>query len=525
MTAATTLLLFAFAFLALLFSCRVRPRMVAPGIAMLAVASGGAALWRLEWQAAPATGLALVLATVLLWLERHGRATRGHRRSPALAAVAALGIMLTVLPYGFFPVFDLPSPTGPFPVGLRRAELVDHSRTNVLRAGEGVPRRIKVKLWYPAESTVGHSGEHTASRYWTHREAWVQGRSLAQHFGVPWFQYLGLGRVGTNSHMDVPVAAHAGPFPFVIFSHGFWSYLSQNTALMEELASHGYVVASLSHAGDSATVLFADGTTAAPLYSDPGNPQDSARDEKLVAALKAFMGQRGHDARTASLNGLKEAVGEHRLQDSFDAWRDDMLFLENALRRGNGPAGIRDIVASTDFSRTGAVGMSFGGTMAATHCHLTASCLAAVNLDGENFDFDLYDRDIDAALLMLLTDQPFYDFQARETGFNPSDYAYERWSRMGERADVVRWRLRGMRHLGLTDLHLLARTPFRESLYGPIGRTRGIRAVNDITRRFLDRHIKGQPTAFPAGLQDRYPEFEAHDPSAVARWWQDSHPR
>ena len=49
------------------------------------------------------------------------------------------------------------------------------------------------------------------------------------------------------------------PLPVIFFSHGLISHLAQNTALMEHLASLGYVVVSIAHTYDAAPVLFPNG--------------------------------------------------------------------------------------------------------------------------------------------------------------------------------------------------------------------------------------------------------------------------
>ncbi|MFC3050675.1 alpha/beta hydrolase family protein [Kordiimonas pumila] len=423
-----------------------------------------------------------------------------------------------VLPFYFFPIFSLPEPTGSYAVGMQEYELVDESRKGVLGEDKDTARRIKVRIWYPAKTVAGLD----KSLYWSRAQGLYQGVSLAKNFGEPAFIYMHLSSVGTNSYEAAPIATTDKPFPFVVFSHGFWSYLSQNTALMEQLASHGYVVASMSHIGDSSTVLFSDGTKAVPYFEATDDETAGAKDDALVGALTAFMGSDTHGARVAAIPALEKVVKEHRLYESFEAWRDDMLFVTSSLRENKVPARIVAISEHTDFSKIGAVGMSFGGTMAATFCHIEDTCVAAVNLDGENFDFSLYDQEINAALLMVLTDQPFNSFQVKDKSFNPTDYAYEKYATMGQRADIYRMHLRGMRHLGLMDLHLLARSPFRASVYGGIGREKGIAAINEATLEFFDKHLRAQQSAFPTDVYAAYPEMVEHDPSGVARWWADN---
>ena len=65
-----------------------------------------------------------------------------------------------------------------------------------------------------------------------------------------------------SSHAQRGVAPAAGPWPFVIFSHGYGGIATQSLDLCERLASHGFVVASPAHAGNTAEDDFND--TAVP---------------------------------------------------------------------------------------------------------------------------------------------------------------------------------------------------------------------------------------------------------------------
>ncbi len=62
---------------------------------------------------------------------------------------------------------------------------------------------------------------------------------------------------------NAPLTDAAANRPVVIYSHGYTSFLGQNTALMEELASHGYIVYSAQHTYDSSPVVFPNGDVAA----------------------------------------------------------------------------------------------------------------------------------------------------------------------------------------------------------------------------------------------------------------------
>jgi predicted dienelactone hydrolase len=111
---------------------------------------------------------------------------------------------------------------GPSPVGVRTLDLFDASRMNA--AGTG-PRPVKLELYYPStpEAVAGVP------------------RDIAQ--------VLGIDIVATPSYRDV--ARAPGRLPVVLFSHGNGGIRFQSLFLMIHLASHGYLVATPDHHGNT----------------------------------------------------------------------------------------------------------------------------------------------------------------------------------------------------------------------------------------------------------------------------------
>src|SRR3546814_5976464 len=69
------------------------------------------------------------------------------------------------------------------------------------------------------------------------------------------------------------------------------------------------------------------------------------------------------------------------LHDSLPIY---VLFVSRILRDRPPPA-ISRVMAAADFSRIAYAGMSFGGSTAVSACDADPDCVAAVDLDGENF--------------------------------------------------------------------------------------------------------------------------------------------
>lgn len=472
------------------------------GIALIA---GVVSVLRGGWQAWPGILAALLLAAPFLmrrtrWLRIAGR-TIGALGLLALAACAAALYL--------FPVFSLPLPDGAYAIGTRQFDMTDPSRTGVLEDAAGTPRRFLVRAWYPA--TVAQGAEPRA--YFTDQETELE-RSVASNWGLPSFAFDHFRRVQTHSFVDAPLRDPAQERPVVVFNHGYWGWAGQNTALMEKLASHGFIVFSIAHSHDAGTLAFADGTR---IPTSPNKAAASVPTEGMFAFWKA----RTHEAHYAALKQYQQDFDKHRVMRSFAAWRADIRFLVDSVQARSLPTA-PELAAASDLSRLAYVGMSFGGTSSSSACHHDRRCRAAVNLDGEEFDWSLYNTDARMPLLVVHADferYPAFGPGNGTPGSSINDYAYERWGEAGRSATVYRARIRDQRHLGLTDLPLSARLPARERFYGSLEGREAVTTTNDFVLAFLDRYLSGKDNGFPERQFETHPAMLRHDASSVRQWW------
>lgn len=484
-----------------------RGRLLFLALTVAALAAAAGAAWLLRWQIAPMLVVATIASATAAWLLR-----RESSRPALIASILAILASAAALPYAFFPIFDLPAPDGRYKVGVQNLDLRDNTRLGVMYTPPAAPRDLPIMVWYPAPANA----TGPARPYLTHREVLDEGMSAAALWGFPAHRFLSLHSTGTHGIANAPVAT-GEKFPVVIFSHGYWSFRAQNTALMEQLASHGYIVVSVAHPRDGADVRLQNGTLIRVAeHSGPEGVGDSALDRKLEEATAAFMGSGDHAKRIAALPTYKVTVAEHRLGESVTAWRADALFVAQTLRQ-RPPAQIASVFASADFARTVYAGMSFGGSTAPSACDADPDCVAAVDLDGENFNEAQFDRATRAPLLLLLTDQPFSSAQRKQADYNPTDYAWEQWHCVGLRSDIVRLRARGVLHMGMTDFVLSARGPFKSEHFTSLDGERALAMVNDTVLSFLNQHVRGaQPGGLEATLA-RYPELTQLDTSSLRR--------
>src|SRR5260370_41734650 len=105
-----------------------------------------------HWQMFPVyAGLALLIIWQLLrLLPPISRWLRGDRIFACLTLLlCASGLVLSYL----LPMFSLPKPTGPYPVGTRIVDLVDESRSEDEVADPKRKRELVVQLWHPAHAS------------------------------------------------------------------------------------------------------------------------------------------------------------------------------------------------------------------------------------------------------------------------------------------------------------------------------------------------------------------------------------
>ncbi len=114
---------------------------------------------------------------------------------------------------------DIPDVIGPHQVGHTAYSVFDGARAG---------RELPLQIWYPADAT-----------------AWAASEDFTFTLLAP-----GIGLTSTLAKDDVALPA-AGNYPLVVFSHGFGGFNIQSLDLMEHLASHGFVVVSPNHTGNT----------------------------------------------------------------------------------------------------------------------------------------------------------------------------------------------------------------------------------------------------------------------------------
>jgi pimeloyl-ACP methyl ester carboxylesterase len=362
-------------------------------------------------------------------------------------------------------VSSLPAPTGRYRVGRRSFHWIDAER----REPNGDPRELVVWVWYPAQPEASTqeaeylpSGWEAVGGFWGFRAAGLTSHSFA----------------------GAPVIAGSSRYPVLIFSPAGFPPLMLS-ALLEELASHGYVVCGINHTYESAVSVFPDGRVI---------PMDS---ERMQPALGPFSG----DPRETFQK--RAAIADRQAADiGFVAGQIEALATSNDPLRGH-----------LDLERLAAFGHSLGGNAALEFARVEPRCLAAVNLDGGVWS-SVGQMGLDRPTLQLLADHaemalPCPDIV--QAGAYPSiewceaerDLTIGAWQTLfesGRPGSAVL--IRGSGHISFMDLPFLPLEPGSIVAGGmatvKIDASRAWRLISDVLLGFFGEHLRTPSGPFPA---------------------------
>ena len=362
-------------------------------------------------------------------------------------------------PAGRGPTPYLPEPTGPYPAGTTSLWLTDTSRPDPWVPGVNA-RELMVSLWYPAAPSGGRR-----ARYMTPAESGLQLTSR----GITGIPQDTLSTVQTNAVSDASPAGRQHSLPLVVLSPGFTNSRSALTALAEDLASHGYVVAGIDHTYESFATAFPDGrVTTCRAREAP------RRDRKEEVAA-------GRAADVCFV--LDELTGAH------PAWPGAGLI---------------------DPSRMAMAGHSAGGAAAIAAMLADSRIRAGIDMDGSTAA-PIPDEGL-ARPFLFLGKQSNYTPGSGGAVTTPRDWKLLRgavitWERDWELlTGWKRWLVvAGAVHASFTDLALLADQTGIDTGAGLPG-ARSLDITRAYVRAFFDQHLRGRPQALLDQLSPRYPE-------------------
>ncbi len=387
---------------------------------------------------------------------------------------AAVGVLIVLLVVLYVVIqrnrtVTLPTPTGPYAVGRVLDDWTDESRPEIFASSASHNRELTVWIWYPADPPPGAAPTRYLPKGWAHA------RDQARGLGSILFQSAA--SIHAHAYADAPVASQETTYPVLIFEPGLGPTVSDYTALLEDLASHGYIIIGINPTYSASVVVFSDGRVVE--QSAKGNMPDNASVS---------------EART---------IGDRLVQ----TWAQDMSFaMDQAQRLNADPHSL--FTGRMDLTRIGVFGHSFGGAAAAEVCHLDVRCTAGADLDGYPYG-DVVQSGLQQPFLFLWsagndTHDEYYRQAVQDTNaiYSQLETGYQ----------VT---IRGARHFNFTD-YAVEFSPALKllKLLGPIDGRRGLHISSAYVLAFFDTTLKQRESPLLQGSSTDFPEvkFEVRRP-------------
>jgi len=365
---------------------------------------------------------------------------------------------------------ELPAPTGQYAVGRQEFAWTDETRHEPTSQDLAARRELVVDVWYPAAASSGMPAPYL-------EPAQLQIVAFANVYGLAW-QAVHDGAIKTHSWKNAKLAATHEPFPVLVFSPGLGLPTTAYTFLLEDLASHGYIVAAVEHAHVSAPVVFPDG--------------------RLVPADFSLGGPRLADDDQVDITSREMRVMELCAAD-LQFVLDEMTKLSKDRRSL--------FYSKADVARVAAFGHSIGGRVAVRACQRDDRFRSCLNEDGP-VNWAPFVPDDTGKLLA----QPFMmighkDPPLPDAAFQQMHTTREQWDQM--RATKIEAAYRTIyrsvlggsyevtlnvpeaKHTSFSDLALLRATTARQAEH----QIQVMQLDRDYTRRFFDLTLRKDRSA------------------------------
>jgi hypothetical protein len=368
----------------------------------------------------------------------------------------------------------LPQPTGAFGVGRVSFYWRDSSRLETLAKDPKARRELMVHLFYPVQP---NSNGQPASYF---PDVELMRDYEEKNFGKNFMReeygdsYDSIFTARTHTIIHAQVSGKQRKFPVLVFQPGLGIKVFLYTAIIEELVSHGYVVAAVEPTYDTSVVVLPDGRIIEE--SDEwntyvsGNPNDAARFHL-------------------------ERINVNAADNSF------VLSQLEKLNTGKLKSPEASFKGRLDIQRAGALGHSQGGLAARRSCQIDKRWKACVNLDGGLRDDEIKIMSNEAihAPLMLMT-----GFFTNEKLLATQKAQFRDLRAHGYKVSV---KAPGFGHFIYYDLEMpeAKREASRNGL-STVQRRRDTQIIREFTLAFLDKYISGRQESLLDRQSKDYPE-------------------
>jgi predicted dienelactone hydrolase len=373
----------------------------------------------------------------------------------AAAGFLAIGLLFAAMWWEHDSALELPPPTGPYAVGRVGTTWVDPARLDPFAPAPASKRELVVWIWYPAQRSDRAPTAEYLPGPWR--------RALADRASVLMTQFLlrDPARVRGHSVENAEIAQARPTYPVVIFRSGIGALALQYSTLVEDLASHGYIVVGADAPYSTGVVVMPDGRVIR--MTPEGNPAEGRIPaDKLDGAMQTLIG----------------------------VWTADTRLMVDRVVRMNENDPLGRFTGRIDLDSVGIAGHSFGGAAAAQFCHDDGRCRAGVDIDGQLFGSVVREA-VGQPFLFLLSDHG-------DLSKPPNAEIVANIRSAAKRApnDTLIVTLLGAHHFSFGDHALLQSRILRSVLValggqGGLDARTGLASTCRYVREFFDVHLRG----------------------------------
>lgn len=360
-----------------------------------------------------------------------------------------------------------PEPGGTYSIGTAEYYWIDDSRDETLTADPDDKRRLMVQVWYPTDRVFDGKG----SPYILSPDEFGNDPRMNK-----------LRTIRTHGMPDAPLSGKQKTYPVLIFSHGMNMSRFSNTAQVEHLVSHGYIVFGTDHTFYNRSRKYPDG------YVIDGyrrTPYEKIKDDPRKTAENMY-----------------EAYD--RLET--DVWLKDAEFVLGKIRSLNRRSG-QKFCNRLDLHRIGMFGYSFGGITALEMCSRYPEIKAGVSYDGGKMG-DGWKNGLSQSFLFVEPEKAVRSRAEVEGAGGNYEVYRERLKIMDSREKTYFEKARninyvltfsGITHEHFNDMGLFFPPPER---FMDIGLCH--RIINDYTLAFFDRYLKNKKSDLLVAFRGKY---------------------
>lgn len=354
----------------------------------------------------------------------------------------------------------LPKPTGQFTVGRTEYEWIDASRNETFSETPGDKRKLSVWIWYPAD--LNQNAKKT--EYFPDMWETVQEKDS----GITSYLQQSFKSVQTNSFQGIPLSTRQTAYPVVIFEPGMGNIVFNYTTLIENLASHGYIVVGINPTYSSRYVVFSDGNVAyrTPQGSIPeGNPTDEQLNEAGSRLIKTW---------SEDIAFVVKKLGEINIEQG-SIWKDHI-----------------------DMEHIGAFGHSFGGT-ASVKALLSNRIKASIDIDGFLYGVE---NNPEKPLMFIMSQHQQGDIDALE-------YKKIQDSYNGLKGDGYLLEIQNSAHYNFMD-NAIFFSPIAKAMgvFGTINGEHGLEIANSYITAFFDKYLQNIDSNILKQKLSSYPDVK-----------------